>query len=150
MFLIVIRQMTIDQSLPIISGCVERKGGFQKDLYFQWWYLYSRWRRSDALSLSLCRPLQVEFLKVHLGPYKLFGSIPSTSVNVESVIVNENYAKTGDVGDIALVKLAHPVSYDKYIMPICLPSSSVTFPCGMECWVTGWGTTSYNGKSATM
>ncbi|XP_056392695.1 prostasin-like [Hyla sarda] len=27
-------------------------------------------------------------------------------------------------------------------MPICLPS--VSFPCGMECWVTGWGDIGYN------
>ncbi|XP_077303197.1 serine protease 33-like [Lithobates pipiens] len=102
-----------------------------------------------VLSAAHCLegPLEVELLKVYLGPYKLFGSIPSTFVDVESFIVNENYTKTGDIGDIALLKLAHPVTYDKYIMPICLPSSSVTFPCGMECWVTGWGTTSYYGDS---
>ncbi|KAM3915983.1 prostasin-like [Leptodactylus fuscus] len=38
------------------------------------------------------------------------------------------------------MKLPSPVNYTKYIMPICLPSASVTFPSGMECWVTGWGT----------
>ncbi|CAJ0967529.1 unnamed protein product [Ranitomeya imitator] len=47
--------------------------------------------------------------------------------------------QVGSRGDIALLRLDSPVTYTKYVMPICLPASSVTFPSGMECWVTGWG-----------
>ncbi|XP_068100117.1 serine protease 27-like isoform X2 [Hyperolius riggenbachi] len=59
--------------------------------------------------------------------------------HVTQIIVPPYRGNVGDPGDIALVQLSSPVSYTKNIMPICLPSSNVTFPCGMECWVTGWG-----------
>ncbi|XP_018428508.1 PREDICTED: serine protease 27-like, partial [Nanorana parkeri] len=88
-----------------------------------------------------------ELYTVYVGPYKLFTDNPNSRISVENYFPNANYKDTGDIGDIALVKLASPVNYTQYIMPICLPSSSVTFPCGMECWVTGWGTTSYLGDS---
>ncbi|XP_075141468.1 transmembrane protease serine 9-like [Leptodactylus fuscus] len=78
---------------------------------------------------------------VYLGTYQL--SVPDNHTvisNVSDIIIHPWYTDIGFKGDIALVKLSSPVTYTKYIMPICLPSASVTFPCGMECWVTGWGT----------
>ncbi|KAM3916894.1 transmembrane protease serine 9-like [Leptodactylus fuscus] len=77
---------------------------------------------------------------VYLGRYQLSVMDNHTVIsNVSRIIVNTMYAGVTTKGDIALVKLSNPVNYTKYIMPICLPSASVTFPCGMECWVTGWG-----------
>ncbi|XP_073491629.1 serine protease 33-like [Aquarana catesbeiana] len=95
----------------------------------------------------IINPIQESNYKVYLGLYRL-GVIDSQTVvaNVRTIIINSNYGETGDIGDIALVQLASPVTYTQYIMPICLPSSTTTFPCGTECWVTGWGTTSYAGK----
>lgn len=65
---------------------------------------------------------------------------------VASITKNSNYNGTGSIGDIALLKLANPINFTQYITPICLPTSSVTFPCGLDCWVTGWGTTTFNGS----
>ncbi|XP_077129940.1 serine protease 33-like [Ranitomeya variabilis] len=56
------------------------------------------------------------------------------------------YSTTTKEGDIALLLLSSPVNYTSYVMPICLPSASVSFPCGMESWVTGWGNI-YSGVS---
>ncbi|KAM4026341.1 serine protease 33-like [Anomaloglossus baeobatrachus] len=58
---------------------------------------------------------------------------------LETLIIHENYEKNQSNWDIALVKLDRPVPYTKYIQPICLPAASVTFPCGLDCWVSGWG-----------
>uniref|UniRef100_A0A8C3FUS3 Peptidase S1 domain-containing protein n=1 Tax=Chrysemys picta bellii TaxID=8478 RepID=A0A8C3FUS3_CHRPI len=55
----------------------------------------------------------------------------------------EAYTDIGSSGDIALVELETPVNFNRVIRPICLPASSVEFPAGMECWVTGWGDTQY-------
>ncbi|XP_030863229.1 testisin isoform X1 [Gorilla gorilla gorilla] len=41
--------------------------------------------------------------------------------------------------DIALVKLSAPVTYSKYIQPICLQASTFEFENRTDCWVTGWG-----------
>ncbi|KAM9305330.1 serine protease 27-like [Gastrophryne carolinensis] len=86
---------------------------------------------------------------VYLGLYRLYTNSPHTvSTTIQRVITSGTFQNAGDTWDIALVQLASPVNYTQYIMPICLPSSSsVTFPCGMECWVTGWGTTSEGGST---
>ncbi|XP_073490693.1 serine protease 33-like, partial [Aquarana catesbeiana] len=92
-------------------------------------------------------PIQVSNYKVYLGMYKLDVISSHTVVaNVSNIIVNSHFTSDGDPGDIALVQLATPVTYTQYIMPICLPSSTTTFPSGTECWVTGWGTRSSGGN----
>ncbi|CAJ0967528.1 unnamed protein product [Ranitomeya imitator] len=78
--------------------------------------------------------------EVHLGAYRLSQDNPqSVLMKIHSVYNHPKYSSEGHEYDIALVKLSSPVTYTNYIQPICLPSASVTFPCGMECWVTGWG-----------
>ncbi|OCT61932.1 hypothetical protein XELAEV_18047965mg, partial [Xenopus laevis] len=79
--------------------------------------------------------------QVRLGAYQLSLSNPNEIIsNVETIIVNSEYNKDSNFADIALVKLTSPISYSKYILPVCIPSSTDSFPEGMECWVTGWGT----------
>ncbi|XP_075034923.1 serine protease 27-like [Mixophyes fleayi] len=103
----------------------------------------TRWVLTAAHCVNESQPH--DLYKVYLGMYRLsLNNIHSVMGNVERIIVHPLYNETDYRGDIAVLKLDRPVTYTKYIMPICLPSSSVTFPCGMECWVTGWGYTSFN------
>ncbi|XP_040211903.1 serine protease 33-like isoform X1 [Rana temporaria] len=92
-------------------------------------------------------PIQISNYKVYLGVYQL-GVISNHTVvaNVSNIIINSNYTDTASPGDIALLLLDSPVIYTEYIMPICLPSSNTTFPCGTECWVTGWGARYFGGS----
>ncbi|KAM4697656.1 prostasin-like [Rhinophrynus dorsalis] len=60
---------------------------------------------------------------------------------VQSIIINNQFTGPGSSGDIALIKLTSPITYTEYILPVCVPSDTDTFPSGMECWVTGWGNT---------
>ncbi|XP_069841078.1 serine protease 27-like [Dendropsophus ebraccatus] len=85
---------------------------------------------------------------VLLGAYKLQLNNSNTYLfSLQLGYINGRYISSGGVvGDIALLKLSVPANFTNYIMPICLPSSSVTFPCGMDCWVTGWGDISFNGN----
>ncbi|XP_069591199.1 serine protease 33-like [Ranitomeya imitator] len=77
---------------------------------------------------------------VKLGAYKLLFSESQTMDRfVSSIIRYPGYSSETLKGDIALLRLSSPVNYTSHIMPICLPSASVSFPCGMESWVTGWG-----------
>uniref|UniRef100_A0A8C5Q3G8 Peptidase S1 domain-containing protein n=1 Tax=Leptobrachium leishanense TaxID=445787 RepID=A0A8C5Q3G8_9ANUR len=77
---------------------------------------------------------------VYMGMYQLTGSSPRKVYSlVEKIITNPRYTTTASSGDIALIKLSNPITYNNYIQPICLPGESVSFPCGLECWVTGWG-----------
>ncbi|KAG8433553.1 hypothetical protein GDO86_017742 [Hymenochirus boettgeri] len=80
------------------------------------------------------------FYQVRLGAYQLDITNPNEIIlNVDSIYVNPMYTSPGNPGDITLLKLASPVAYSKYILPVCLPSSTTGFTNGMECWVTGWG-----------
>ncbi|XP_040296158.1 serine protease 33-like [Bufo bufo] len=100
--------------------------------------------RQWVLSAAHCfeKNSNLNYYYLRLGAYKLgsYSNEHEVKVSVKEIIIHPEY--TGEVasrGDIALLKLSSTVTYNKYIMPISLPASSVTFPCGMECWVTGWG-----------
>ncbi|XP_056392697.1 transmembrane protease serine 9-like [Hyla sarda] len=99
----------------------------------------SQWVMSAAHCFQ--RSVNPQKYIIYLGKYQLLKADNHTVIsNVSNIIVHPLYTGVGSKGDIALLKLSSPVTYTKYIMPICLPSASVIFPCGMECWVTGWGT----------
>ncbi|XP_041434057.1 serine protease 27-like, partial [Xenopus laevis] len=89
--------------------------------------------------------------EVQLGAYQLFQTSPNEIISsVERIIVNSEYVHPSNGADIALLNLTSPITYTKYILPICLPSTSDSFNEGMECWVTGWGTTVYEAKPHTL
>ncbi|XP_078508709.1 serine protease 33-like [Lissotriton helveticus] len=82
------------------------------------------------------------FYTVCLGMYQLSNSNPNSQCStVKQIIVNSLYSSEGGPGDILLLQLTNTVAFTDFILPICLPDSSVTFPSGLNCWVTGWGTT---------
>uniref|UniRef100_A0A8C4Y8F4 Peptidase S1 domain-containing protein n=1 Tax=Gopherus evgoodei TaxID=1825980 RepID=A0A8C4Y8F4_9SAUR len=81
---------------------------------------------------------------VNLGEYQLLNpSERLVSFPIKEIYRHPSYTDIGSSGDIALVELETPVNFNSVIHPICLPASSVEFPAGMECWVTGWGDTHY-------
>ncbi|XP_065447260.1 serine protease 27-like [Chrysemys picta bellii] len=81
---------------------------------------------------------------VNLGEYQLQNPSENlVSVSIKEIYHHPSYTNISSSGDIALVELERAVSFNEVIRPICLPASSVEFPAGMECWVTGWGNTKY-------
>ncbi|XP_078509273.1 serine protease 27-like [Lissotriton helveticus] len=78
--------------------------------------------------------------RVCLGMYQLSSSNPnSVCSGVKTIIANSLYTSTGTLGDILLLELETTVTFTDFIMPVCLPASSVDLPSGLNCWVTGWG-----------
>uniref|UniRef100_A0A8C5WJ77 Peptidase S1 domain-containing protein n=1 Tax=Leptobrachium leishanense TaxID=445787 RepID=A0A8C5WJ77_9ANUR len=127
--------------VPAISG---RIVGGTDAVYGEW-----PWQVAVTTANSLCGGSLINeqwvLSAAHcFDKYKFGESIASSvTVVVEKFTKHPNFIKPGDRGDIALVKLKSPVTFTNYIRPICLPNASVTFPSGMECWVTGWGTRRY-------
>ncbi|XP_062992941.1 serine protease 27-like, partial [Elgaria multicarinata webbii] len=76
-----------------------------------------------------------------LGAYQLLNlSSHVVYSKVKVIIPHPDYSgDIASIGDIALVKLTAPVTFTNYILPICLPDSSVEFSLDSDCWVTGWG-----------
>lgn len=73
--------------------------------------------------------------------------------NVVSIIVHENYESMyfegiediPPVNDITIMKLNRPVTFNRYVQPVCLPRPSDVFAPNEECYVAGWGHTEWNG-----
>ncbi|XP_077930171.1 testisin-like [Halichoerus grypus] len=57
---------------------------------------------------------------------------------VKDIIIYPQFSGTS-LKDIALLKLSSSVTYNKYIQPICVLTSSSEFQNRTDCWVTGWG-----------
>ncbi|XP_052051025.1 serine protease 33-like [Apodemus sylvaticus] len=64
---------------------------------------------------------------------------------VARVVKHPSYSSEEDSsGDIALVQLASPISFNDYMLPVCLPKPGDPLDPGTTCWVTGWGNTGIN------
>jgi len=75
-----------------------------------------------------------------------------TMIKIERTVISkirhENYDDNTLKNDIALFKMDAPVDTSIY-MPACLPPHGEDY-VGKMAWVTGWGTTTENGKQATV
>ncbi|XP_010601867.1 serine protease 41-like [Fukomys damarensis] len=80
---------------------------------------------------------------VQLGELTLYPSIWNLRAYLNRYRVMDIFVHPGAIRhshDIALLKLASPVTYTKYIQPVCVQaSSSSVFLHRPDCWVTGWG-----------
>ncbi|KAM5228055.1 prostasin isoform 2-T2 [Ctenodactylus gundi] len=93
-----------------------------------------------VLSAAHCFPSEhpIQAYEVRLGAHQL-DSYSSDVRTVEKTISHPSYREEGSEGDIALLRLSRPVSFSRYIRPICIPAANATFPNGLNCTVTGWG-----------
>ncbi|XP_069484631.1 ovochymase-1 [Ambystoma mexicanum] len=93
-------------------------------------------------------PSELLELIVVAGEYDAFveeGIEQTTSV--ARVELHPQYNTRGNFNnDIALLYLATPLQFGKYVQPICLPHPDDYFAVGTLCSVTGWGLTSEGGK----
>ncbi|XP_053317678.1 transmembrane protease serine 11A-like [Spea bombifrons] len=83
----------------------------------------------------------------------ILGTIYSTSgsgLNVENIIVHENYTPGMFANDIALLKLSDPVTLTSVIWPVCLPDKSAVFPDDASCYITGWGAVKEGGSASSV
>ncbi|XP_057244561.1 serine protease 33-like, partial [Malurus melanocephalus] len=87
---------------------------------------------------------------VLLGSRDLWGEGPDDSVGVAKerkgvavgvaeLLPHPLYRGEATSGDIALVRLATPLSFGPALGPVCLPSPTLRFPPGTRCVSTGWG-----------
>ena len=107
----------------------------------------SRALRSQASLLSAFRDHSTSAYEVKLGAHQLDSFSSSMTVRtVAQVISHPSYLQEGSQGDIALLQLSNPVTFSRYIWPICLPAANASFPNGLQCTVTGWGHVAPSGE----
>ncbi|XP_077170696.1 serine protease 53-like [Paroedura picta] len=92
-------------------------------------------------------PISPEDWKVYLGRLKLTGEpFRGEERDVAEIILHENYVNHEKGHDIALVRLALPVWFNRDISPICLPHADHQFAFGTQCWLAGWGDIGMNAS----
>uniref|UniRef100_A0A2I2ZG42 Serine protease 8 n=1 Tax=Gorilla gorilla gorilla TaxID=9595 RepID=A0A2I2ZG42_GORGO len=95
-----------------------------------------------VLSAAHCFPSEhhKEAYEVKLGAHELDSySEDAKFSTLKDIIPHPSYLQEGSQGDIALLQLSRPVTFSRYIRPICLPAANASFPNGLHCTVTGWG-----------
>ncbi|XP_057715482.1 coagulation factor VII [Corythoichthys intestinalis] len=72
-------------------------------------------------------------------------------IHVSQILMHENYVKATADNDIALLRLASPVIYTPYAVPVCLPTKSLA---DRDLWaihmhtVSGWGRRAEHGPTS--
>ncbi|XP_025768861.1 transmembrane protease serine 3 [Puma concolor] len=84
---------------------------------------------------------------IQVGLVSLLDS-PAPSHLVEKIIYHSRYKPKRLGNDIALMKLAGPLTFNEMIQPVCLPNSEEQFPDGKMCWTSGWGATEDGGDAS--
>ncbi|XP_068212390.1 uncharacterized protein [Palaemon carinicauda] len=79
-------------------------------------------------------------LYVRLGEHDLYEKDRAEiEMRVERSFGHPDFDEETFEHDIALLKLPRPVTYNKFILPACLPGPNTAPPVRSKCAVTGWG-----------
>ncbi|KAI4578763.1 hypothetical protein MJT46_000131 [Ovis ammon polii x Ovis aries] len=100
--------------------------------------------KTDCIVTSLYLP---KSWTIQVGLVSLLDS-PAPSHLVEKIIYHSKYKPKRLGNDIALMKLAGPVTFNEMTQPVCLPNSEENFPDGKLCWTSGWGATEDGGDAS--
>ncbi|XP_026721050.1 transmembrane protease serine 9 isoform X2 [Athene cunicularia] len=96
-----------------------------------------RWLLSAAHCFNETNPEEIE---AYLGTTSLNGTDGhAVRVNVTRVIQHPLFNPVLLDFDVAVLELARPLVFNKYIQPICLPLAVQKFPVGKKCIISGWG-----------
>ncbi|XP_062452459.1 transmembrane protease serine 9 isoform X2 [Rhea pennata] len=98
-----------------------------------------RWLLSAAHCFNQTKP---EDIKAYMGTTSLNGTDGNTvKANVTRVIQHPLFNPIILDFDVAILELAKPLVFNKYIQPVCLPLAVQKFPVGKKCVISGWGNT---------
>ncbi|XP_075592296.1 transmembrane protease serine 9 [Balearica regulorum gibbericeps] len=96
-----------------------------------------RWLVSAAHCFNETNPEEIE---AYVGTTSLNGTDgKAVRVNVTRVIQHPLFNPIILDFDVAVLELAKPLVFNKYIQPICLPLAVQKFPVGKKCVISGWG-----------
>ncbi|KAG7215628.1 hypothetical protein INR49_021983 [Caranx melampygus] len=107
------------------------------------------------LTASHClEDIDIRLLKVVAGEHNIVVDEGTEQlIQVSEVIMHQNYVPVTADNDIALLRLATPITYTPYAVPVCLPTRPLA---NQDLWaitmhtVSGWGRRAENGPTSTV
>ncbi|NXL67474.1 TMPS9 protease, partial [Chordeiles acutipennis] len=63
----------------------------------------------------------------------------AVKMDIARIIPHPSYNTDTADYDVAVLELKRPVSFTKYIQPVCLPDAGHHFPTSKKCLISGWG-----------
>ncbi|XP_047387258.1 transmembrane protease serine 9 isoform X2 [Sciurus carolinensis] len=104
-----------------------------------------RWLLSAAHCFNHTK---AERVQAHLGTASLLGVGGSpVKLGLRRVALHPRYNPGILDFDLAVLELARPLVFNKYIQPVCLPLAIQKFPVGRKCVISGWGNTQEGNAS---
>ena len=102
---------------------------------------YRNVKTNDGIFFVFCyRDLTANNWVVFAGAHDLMAFESSRSpYAVVSVILHQSFDINTFDNDIALLKLARPIRWSRYVRPVCLPPPNFEFKAGTRCNILGWG-----------
>ncbi|KAJ7308140.1 hypothetical protein JRQ81_008653 [Phrynocephalus forsythii] len=67
------------------------------------------------------------------------GEASAVKASVRRVVAHPAYDPARMDFDVALLELSRPLTFGKYVQPLCLPLPIHQFPAGRKCLISGWG-----------
>lgn len=100
---------------------------------------------------TLVGSTKVEMVRAHLGTASLTGVGGNpVKMGLKRAVLHPQYNPGILDFDVAVLELAGPLGFNKYIQPVCLPLAIQKFPVGRKCMISGWGNTQEgNGELPT-
>ncbi|KAJ6657237.1 hypothetical protein lerEdw1_002604 [Lerista edwardsae] len=96
-----------------------------------------RWLLSAAHCFNHTK---VEYITAFAGITSLSAAeSTSVKVSVKRVVPHPSYNPLLLDFDVAVLELARPLPFGRYIQPVCLPLAIHKFPVGKKCVISGWG-----------
>nr|XP_061805640.1 serine protease 27-like [Nerophis lumbriciformis] len=148
MLLLLLLLITVCGQPPLTSRIVGGQNAIEGD----WPWMVSLHRRGShfcgaslinnqwLLTAAHCFGSSNGPVTAYLGRLTQSGPNPNeVSRNVDMTILHPNYNPSTFDNDVALLRLASPVTFNNFIRPVCLADTASTFFTGTDSWVTGWG-----------
>lgn len=99
-----------------------------------------------------CAGKTASSVRVRVGAHSLSSTTEgAVTMDVDQVINHKSYTSSPATNwDFCLLKTKNPIQYNRQVAPVCLPSPSDALEVAdTQCYITGWGTTSSGGSSAS-
>ncbi|CAH2292212.1 transmembrane protease serine 9 [Pelobates cultripes] len=96
-----------------------------------------RWLVSAAHCFNQTK---LDHVTAHMGSTALNGAdAVAVKIGLKRVVQHPHFNPLTLDFDVAVVELVSPLTFNKFVQPVCLPSALQKFPAGWKCMISGWG-----------